>query len=49
MSAAEAKKEILALRSAGKEVRKSPAEARKFLVKYKIMTPRGELSKRFRE
>lgn len=48
MSAQEAKKEIVAIRRAGKAVRKSPASAMEFLVKCKILTPKGDLTKRFR-
>ena len=47
MSAQEAKTEIAAIRDAGKEIRKSPESVRKFLLKHKILTAKGQLAKRF--
>ena len=48
LNAREAKREIKALRQAGKAIRKSPASARAFLFKHGFITKEGKLAKRYR-
>ena len=48
MTAREVRREIEALRKAGKRIRRSSKTARAFLVKHGFVTASGQLAKRYR-
>jgi hypothetical protein len=48
MTAREVRREIEALRKAGKKIRRSEKSARAFLVKHCFVTAGGQLAKRYR-
>ena len=48
MTASEVRREIEALRKAGKRIRRSAKSARAFLVKHGFVTASGQLAKRYR-